>query len=476
MRIWGYDVVKRIKGVLAMVLAVAASTSVLGGEPAAVAPAAQYPLARLEGDWDGRLDAGALKVRIVLHVHTQGGSTVATLDSPDQNANGLPAKVTLTGDHVSFTAQGAPGIFEGDLSADGAALGGKWSGAPLAFARRAAGAAAPVLNRPQTPAKPYPYREDLVTYGNAATHLKLAGTLNLPPGRGPFPAAVLIAGSGAHTRDETVFGHAIFLVLADHLTRRGIAVLRYDKRGLGGSGGDFTAATSRDFAADAEAGVGYLRTRPEIDPGRIGLIGHSEGGVIAPMVANKDPSVAFLVLMAGSAVPGDQIIMAQSHAIAAAAGARETALAAQAVLERRFLDAVMAAKDQPAAQSAAEAVLKSAGLPDAAIATQAKAASSDWYRFFLAYDPAPALHRLRIPVLALIGSKDLQVPADLNLPVLREALRSDPGAEVRELPGLNHLFQTARTGAPSEYGEIEETLAPLALDVITDWILAHAGR
>jgi uncharacterized protein len=194
------------------------------------------------------------------------------------------------------------------------------------------------------------------------------------------------------------------------------------------------------------------------------------------MVANKDPSVAFLVLMAGSAVPGDQIIMAQSHAIAAAAGARETALAAQAVLERRFLDAVMAAKDQPAAQSAAEAVLKSAGLPDAAIATQAKAASSDWYRFFLAYDPAPALHRLRIPVLALIGSKDLQVPADLNLPVLREALRSDPGAEVRELPGLNHLFQTARTGAPSEYGEIEETLAPLALDVITDWILAHAGR
>jgi pimeloyl-ACP methyl ester carboxylesterase len=286
---------------------------------------------------------------------------------------------------------------------------------------------------------------------------------------------VLIAGSGAHTRDETVFGHAIFLVLADHLTRRGMAVLRYDKRGLGGSGGDFATATSRDFASDVEAGVGYLRTRPEIDPRRIGLIGHSEGGVIAPMVAEEEPSVAFLVLMAGSAVRGDQIIMAQTHAIAAATGAPDTALAAQATLERRFLDAVMAAKDQPAAQAAAETALKSAGLPDAAIATQAKAASSDWYRFFLAYDPAPALRRLRLPVLALIGSKDLQVPADLNIPVLRDALRSDPGADVRELPGLNHLFQTAPTGAPSEYGEIEETLAPSALEVITDWILAHAG-
>jgi pimeloyl-ACP methyl ester carboxylesterase len=466
----------RVLGGLAMGLAIVFGTAAMGGEPGGAPGGGQGVLARLEGDWDGKLEAGALTLRIVLHVHTQGGETVTTVDSPDQNANGLPATVTLAGDHVSFTAQGAPGVFEGGLAADGASLSGHWSGAPLAFVRRAAGATAPVLRRPQTPVKPYPYREDLVAYDNPAAHIRLAGTLTLPPGRGPFPAAVLIAGSGAHTRDETVFGHAIFLVLADHLTRRGVAVLRYDKRGLGDSGGDIATATSRDFASDAEAGVAYLKTRPEINTGRIGLIGHSEGGLIAPMVAEADPSVALLVLLAGSGVPGDQIIMAQSHAIAAASGAPEAALAAQAVFERRFLDAVMAAKDQPAAQTAAAAVLRSAGMSEAAIVAQSRAASSDWYRFFLAYDPAPALHRLRLPVLALIGSKDLQVPPDINLPALREALKSDPAAEVRELPGLNHLFQTARTGSPSEYGEIEETLAPLALDEVADWILAHVSQ
>ena len=313
-----------------------------------------------------------------------------------------------------------------------------------------------------------------MAYDSAAA--RLAGTLTLPQGRGPFPAVVLIAGSGAARRDESVFGHAIFLVLADHLTRHGIAVLRYDKRGLGQSTGDYAAATSTDFAADAEAGVAYLKTRPEIDRGRIGLIGHSEGGLIAPMVAERDPAVASLVLMAGSGVPGDQIIMAQSRAIAAAAGVPEAALAANDALERRFLDAVMAAKDQPSAELAVRRVLKGAGMPDAAIDAQAKAASSNWYRFFLSYDPAPTLRRLRRPVLAIIGSKDLQVPSAQNLPALREALKSDPAAEVIELPGLNHLFQTARTGAPSEYGQIEETLSPTALDLITQWILDRAQR
>ena len=466
---------KSITGALGLVLGLVVSTAVMGGEPAP-GPSGRGALARLEGDWDGKLDAGAIKLRIILHVHNRDGAAEATIDSPDQNAIGLPATVTLTGDRVSLSAQGAPGAFEGDLSPDGASLAGQWSGAPLTFVRRAPGAAAPVLNRPQTPEKPYPYREEMVAYDNAAAHVRLTGTLTLPRGPGPFPAVVLIAGSGAHARDETIFGHAVFLVLADHLTRHGIAVLRYDKRGLGGSGGDPATATSRDFASDAEAGVAFLKTRPEIDPRRIGLIGHSEGGVIAPMVAGEDPSVAFLVLMAGSAVPGDQIIMAQTRAIAAAAGAPEAVVEANAVVERKFLDAVMAAKDRASAEAAARAVLKAAGLPDAAIEAQARAASSDWYRFFLAYDPAPALRGLRRPVLAVIGSKDLQVPAALNLPAFRAALKSDPDAEILELSGLNHLFQTARTGAPSEYGEIEETFSPTALDVITDWILERAKR
>lgn len=467
---------KVIQGAIAMVLGSAISAAAVGETPSRAAAPDQGSLARLEGDWDGKIDAGALKLSLVLHVHTKDGSTATTLDSPDQGATGLPATVTLDGDQVRISAQGAGGVFDGGLTADGASLVGQWSGAPATFSRIAPGAAAPVLNRPQTPVKPYPYSEEAVAYDNAVARVRLAGTLTMPQGRGPFPAVVLIAGSGGHTRDEVVFGHAIFLVLADHLTRHGIAVLRYDKRGLGQSTGDYASATSADFAADADAGVTYLKTVPQIDARRIGLIGHSEGGVIAPMVAERDPAAAFLILMAGSGVPGDKIIMAQSKAIAAAAGAPDAALAANAVIERQFLDAVMAAKDQPSAELAIRAVLKGAGIPDTAIDAQAKAASSDWYRFFLSYDPAPALRRLRRPILAIIGSKDLQVLPEQNLPALRGALKSDSAAKVVEVPGLNHLFQTAKTGAPSEYGEIEETLSPTALDLITNWILEQAQR
>ena len=434
-------------------------------------------LSRLEGDWAGKLDAGAFKLRLVLHVHTKDGATVATLDSPDQNASGLSATVTLDGERVRITAKGAAGSFDGALIGDGTGLVGQWGSAPTTLTRLAPGASAAVA-RPQIPAKPIPYREDLVVYQGGADRVRLSGTLTIPAGRGPFPAVVLVAGSGPQGRDETVFGHPIFLVLADYLTRHGIAVLRYDKRGIGQSTGNLAAATSQDFAMDANASVAYLKSRPEIDVNEIGLIGHSEGGIIAPMVAEMDRTVAFIVLMAGPGVRGDQIIMAQTKAIALAMGTSETAIAANEAFERRFLDALLAAKDQRGAELAVADVLKGAGVPDAAVDAQAKAASSDWYRFYLQYDPAPALRRLRLPVLAVIGSKDVQVTADQNLSALREALKDDPDAKVVELPGLNHLFQTAKTGAPSEYGDIEETISPTALDLIEHWIAERvtAGR
>lgn len=453
----------------------AAAIVLCAGAVAQAQPAAQPSgSAALEGDWTGQLDAGAVKLRALLHVHTRDGRTVATLDSPDQNATGLPATITVDAGRVQITATGANGAFDGDLSADGASLKGSWSGAPTTFTRLAAGQTVAEPRRPQTPVKPYPYREEQVSYPGGGGGVRLAGTLTLPEGKGPFPAVVLIAGSGANGRDEKVFGHALFLVLADHLTRHGVAVLRFDKRGVGQSTGDFATATSTDFAADTEAGAAYLRSRPEIDRRRIGLIGHSEGGVIAPMVADRDPAIAFLVLMAGPGVRGDQIIMAQSRAIAAASGAPPAALDAGQAMQRRFLDALMAAKDQSAAETAVRAVLKGA-MPDAAIEAQVKVATSPWYRSFIAYDPAPALQHLRIPVLALIGSKDLQVPADQNLPALRAALAGDPRAEVAELPGLNHLFQEATTGAPTEYGQIEQTLSPRALDRISSWILTKGA-
>ena len=452
---------KKIGQSLAMVLGILV--------PAAAVAEDVANLSSLEGDWAGKIDAGAVKLRLLLHVHTTNGANVATMDSPDQNAYGLVAAITVDGDRIRISAKGAAGAFEGSLIADGSGLVGQWSGAPTSFTRLAPGAST-ALVRPQIPVKPYPYREELVAYQGGTEGVRLGATLTLPSGGGPFPAVVLIAGSGPQARDENAFGHPIFLVLADYLTRHGIAVLRYDKRGLGQSTGDLATATSADFAADANAGVAYLKTRPEIDSRQIGLIGHSEGGVVAPMVANMNPIVAFIVLMAGPAVPGDQVVMAQTRAVARAADVSETAIARNAVLQRRFLDAILAAKDQASAELAVRAVLKDAGMPEAAVDAQAKVASSEWYRFFVRYDPAPALRRLRLPVLAIIGSKDLQVPAEQNLPALREALSSDPGAEVIEVPNLNHLFQTAKTGAPSEYGDIEETLSPTALGLIVHWI------
>jgi pimeloyl-ACP methyl ester carboxylesterase len=444
----------------------------IASAPAMAAPAvAEEPagLARLEGDWSGQIDTGNYKLRLVLHVHSHNGATVTTLDSPDQNAKDVPVTVTVEGTRVRITPASG-GAFDGDLDADAATLDGKWSGAPTHLSRLAPGAAVEAPRRPQTPVKPYPYREEEVRYPAKVPAVQLAGTLTLPQGKGPFPAVLLIAGSGPNTRDESVFGHAIFLVLADHLTRHGIAVLRSDKRGTGQSGGDYASATSEDFAADAAAAVAFLAGRPEIDASRIGLIGHSEGGIVAPLVANRDPRVRFVVLMGGPGVRGDAVIMSQVRAIGAAAGVPEAALAQGQALERRVLDAVMSAPDQNAAHDAALAILKEAGTSGAALDAQARTLASSWYRYFLAYDPAPALRSLHIPVLALIGSKDLQVLGSVNLPALRAALAANRRAEVRELEGLNHLFQTASTGAPAEYAQIEETMSPQALDVVTQWV------
>jgi pimeloyl-ACP methyl ester carboxylesterase len=355
--------------------------------------------------------------------------------------------------------------------------GAAWAAfsAPAALAQAAppaASAPAAAPNRPQTPKPPFPYSAEEVAF-DSAPGVKLAGTLTLPPGRGPFPVAVLIVGSGPHDRDETIFGHKPFLVVADDLTRRGIAVLRYDKRGVGGSSGRAPNVTTADFALDAKAAVAFLKTRLEIDAKRIGLIGHSEGGEIAPMVAADDRSVAFVVLMAGPGVPGDQLLLAQSRALLQAQGAPEAAIASAEQANRKIYDIVKTDVGDDEAKARIEALLTGMGMG----ADQARAAAAQsvlpWVRWFVRYDPRPALERLRCPVLAIDGSKDLQVPAAQNLPEIRKALKDDPDATVLELPGLNHLFQTASSGTVSEYGTIEETIAPAALKAIGDWVAAH---
>jgi hypothetical protein len=342
--------------------------------------------------------------------------------------------------------------------------------------------------RPQTPKAPFPYKSEDVTYPNESARIILGATLTLPEGKGPFPAAVLITGSGAQDRDETLLGHRPFAVIADALTRRGIAVLRVDDRGVGKSTGSQADATSADFATDVAAGIAYLKTRPEVDPKRIGLVGHSEGGLIGPMVAAKSPEdVAYLVLLAGTGVNGAEILKAQSALILKAAGMPEGLVGAQSRLLAEILKVVAEEKDDKAAEARFELLTRAAlaALPEAdrkSLAAQAGPSGkaqflrvkSPWFRYFLTFEPKTALAKVRCPVLALNGDKDLQVPPEQNLPAIEAALKSSGNDRVttRVLPGLNHLFQRCKTGAPSEYATIEETFDPAALKVVADWIVA----
>jgi uncharacterized protein len=323
-----------------------------------------------------------------------------------------------------------------------------------------------------------PYREILVAFDNpAAAGVRLAGTLTLPQGAGPFPSVVFISGSGPNGRDEEQAGHKLALVLADALTRDGCAVLRYDKRGVAKSAGNYEAATTLDFASDATAAVAYLRGRSDIVRTKVGLIGHSEGGTIAAMVASKDPSLSFIVMMAGFAIPGKILVAEQTRRIAIADG-QAHAMATQTYnLNLRLYDAIAASKDRSDAEARVRKIL--ATTKPKAEKDQADQAilftKLPSMRFILAFDPARMLGDVNVPVLALYGSKDLVVPSDLNLPVLREALTHDKDVTINEMPGLNHLFQHAKTGSPREFDEIEETLSPEVMAIISKWVAQHTS-
>jgi pimeloyl-ACP methyl ester carboxylesterase len=338
--------------------------------------------------------------------------------------------------------------------------------------------------RPQEPKPPYPYASEDVTYSNPAAGVTLAGTLTLPAGDGPHPVVLLISGSGPQDRDEFLMRHRPFLVLADHLTRKGIAVLRVDDRGVGKSTGTFATATTEDFATDVLAGVAYLKTRREIDPKRIGLIGHSEGGYVAPMVATRSPDVAFIVLLAGPGVPIAVLLREQARLLLEAGGADPAFIERNERAQERMFEIVRRESDPAAAAPELKAEVDAllAELPpeqrDAARPSaegSVTLVNSPWFRYLLTYDPARTLRRVKVPVLALNGELDLQVPPAQNLPAIEKALHQGENEDVETavLPKLNHLFQTATTGSVAEYGTIEETMSSLALDKITTWILVR---
>ena len=332
-------------------------------------------------------------------------------------------------------------------------------------------------SRPQDPKPPFPYRQEEVAYESKEPGIRLAGTLTFPSSGGPYSAALLITGSGAQNRNEEIMGHKPFLVLADSLTRRGIAVLRVDDRGVGGSSAGPPTATSLSFAQDVLAGVEYLKSRPEINPRRIGLIGHSEGGIIAPMVAAQSPDVAFIVLMAGMGVKGEEVLTEQGKLVLRANGASEELIQENTKAQKMLFNAIKSTSDNEVAETQMRESLSSANptIRDAALA-QLKSVLSPWMRYFVTYDPQPALEKAKCPVLAINGEKDLQVPPGQNLPAIEKALRAGGNKDFKviELPGLNHLLQTCKTGSIAEYSQIDETISPVALDLIGSWILEHS--
>lgn len=450
------------------------------------------------GQWAGAIEVPGAGVTLRLRFHvteTDDGGLEAVMISVDQgNARAPFETVEAAGRDLTMSISALAVSFEGVLSEDGDAIEGTFTQAgnalPLALERSTEAEAEEAARRPQDPEEPFPYHAEDVSYPNPDEGHMLAGTFTRPPGDGPFPAVLLVSGSGPQDRNEALLGHRPFLVLSDHLTRSGLAVLRFDDRGVGESGGDFASATSADFASDALAGVAYLKTRADVDADKIGLAGHSEGGLIAPMAAVRSSDVAFIVLMAGPGVTGERILYAQGALIARASGASEEAIAKNLERQRAIFDVLKSEPDTAAAARRIE-VLVLAGLEEATeeersqagvdedapleevAAAQAAQVNTPWFRYFLVHDPAPVLEQVAVPVLAVNGEKDLQVPYEENLREIEAALKRGGNTrwEVHALPDHNHLFQRAETGAPSEYQGIDETWSVESMELIAQWIL-----
>jgi len=447
-------------------------------------PPAATVINGLDGHWTGTLERNGTRLRLALNIRTSNAGTTATLDSPDLGATGLPVTdLARAGARVEFKVPVASVHYSATLDDDSTSMCGDWlrPGQPDArVCLERTAQSAPTAQRPARPQEPgdeVPYQRRKVTFVNHhAEGIELAATLTLPQGKGPFPAAVLISGSGPQDRDETFMGHKPFLVLADHLTRHGVAVLRYDDRGHRESGGDHWTATTADFATDTIAAVDWLAAQSEIRPDAIGLIGHSEGGLIAPLAAADSEHVAWVVLLAAPGVNMLELVASQTAAMALAQGANPTELSRVMPINRQLWRTVAEAENTDHARARLDALLTPEVLTSLGASPERKpqliaSLLRPWLRYLLRFDPAPHLRALEVPVLAINGSLDMQVSAADNLAAIRVALAGHADAMITELPGLNHLFQTAATGALGEYRDIEETMAPAALEMISDWIL-----
>jgi pimeloyl-ACP methyl ester carboxylesterase len=452
--------------------------------PGAETQAPASSISKVEGTWQGAIETGNMRMRLQLHVgHDEKGQLVASMDSLDQGIQGIPAsRVAEKAGGLKFEIPAFNAQYTGTLNATRDAIKGHWDQndnlEQLDFQRSNQ---VLELRRPQTPAKPYPYKEEEISFAAGSGKGMLAGTLTLPSGTGPFPAAVIVGGSGPNDRDETTAGHKLFLVLADFLTRKGIAVLRYDKRGVAQSTGNFSEATMEDFTADAQAAIGYVKSRREVDARRIGAIGHSEGGILAASIAVRSHDLGWLVLLGTPATTGERTLLRQSELVARTGGLSEEQIARSLEFDRKAYAAVKEEKDATAVEKRLQTLVLQSGLaesmPPAAIQAQVRAMTSPWFRDFLALDPEPILAKLSLPVVALSGDRDLQVDSEDNVPLLRRAYETSGNRDftVVEIEGVNHLFQKAQSGSPALYGAIEETIAPEVLSVIGNWVSKHTA-
>lgn len=441
------------------------------------------------GRWVGKLQVPGGQLTLVLRIQeSESGKLSAFLDSPDQGAYDIPCdSVVYSAPHLKVIMGAIGGQYEATLEDN--SLRGQFiqggASSPLVLTPSAEEDRSTL--HPQEPKKPYPYLAEEVRFVNPTDGDTLAGTLTMPTTPGPHRAVVMITGSGPQSRDEPVMNHRPFLVWADALTRLGIAVLRYDDRGVGASTGNFNEARTADLARDVEAAVDYLRSRKEIDNQRIGLIGHSEGGMIAPIVAVSRPKdVSFIVLLAAPGLRGDSILVMQNEIISRRSHTPDSIREATAQLNRSlFALLVPPTTDEEALRQSLAEVLRGAffdgplapPMPheqvELAINQEMKMLTAPWMRDFLRYDPAPMLSRVQCPVLAVQGSEDVQVPAAANLPIVEKALTLHGNKEVtvKEFPGLNHMLQHCQTCLPDEYGEIRETVSPEVLQFVGEWIM-----
>ena len=433
------------------------------------------------GEWAGRIGIPGAPLEIGIRLRAENGGLHGEIDIPAQAIKAMPlSDVLLEGRELSFRLPdvGGDAWFRGTFETDGKSIPGAFTqfGQSFPLVLRPG----PVAGRPQEPKPPFPYRAEDVKYPGQG--VDLAGTLTIPQGPGPFTAVLLLTGSGAQNRDEELFGHKPFLLLADLLTRAGYAVLRVDDRGIGGSTGSLYDSDYDQLTGDAVAGVEFLRGRSEINRDKIGVLGHSEGGYLVPLVAQRTP-VAFAIMMAGPAAPGEEVLVTQNQLLLQAAGAPPEVVSNQ-IAYVRTLVALLRAEDYQRARAIAvrQLVSQATGLPPEQqpapeqIEAQVAATVNPYYRSWAIHDPAPALQALRVPVLAFFGGADLQVPAGQNEPLMRSLLSGAPDATVRTLPGLNHLMQPAGNGGLDEYATIDTTIDPSALELVRSWLTQRFPR